>query len=46
MINRANAGGKLIFLPIDHGLEHGPSDFFERPKSEHTRLFLSKILQH
>ena len=23
-----------------------PSEFFEKPKSEHTRLFLSKILQH
>ena len=23
-----------------------PSDFFEKPKSEHTRLFLSKILEH
>ena len=23
-----------------------PRDFFEAPKSEHTRLFLSKILQH
>ena len=23
-----------------------PSQFFESPKSEHTRLFLSKILQH
>jgi ABC-type polar amino acid transport system ATPase subunit len=23
-----------------------PSDFFEKPKSEHTSLFLSKILQH
>ncbi|MDG1320281.1 MAG: amino acid ABC transporter ATP-binding protein [Paracoccaceae bacterium] len=23
-----------------------PKDFFENPKSEHTRLFLSKILQH
>ena len=23
-----------------------PVDFFETPKSEHTRLFLSKILQH
>ena len=23
-----------------------PCDFFENPKSDHTRLFLSKILQH
>ena len=23
-----------------------PQEFFENPKSEHTQLFLSKILQH
>jgi fructose-bisphosphate aldolase, class I len=24
-------GGTLLVLPIDHGLEHGPVDFFENP---------------
>lgn len=26
-------GGKIILLPIDQGLEHGPLDFFENPDS-------------
>jgi fructose-bisphosphate aldolase, class I len=26
--------GKLMILPIDQGLEHGPVDFFENPASE------------
>ena len=25
--------GKAMFLPIDHGLEHGPADFFANPES-------------
>ena len=25
--------GKALFLPIDQGLEHGPSDFFENPEA-------------
>lgn len=33
MIQKADAGGKLIFLPFDHGLEHGPSDFFPAPET-------------
>ncbi len=27
------ANGTLLFLPIDHGLEHGPIDFFPNPPS-------------
>jgi len=27
------ANGTLLFLPIDQGLEHGPSDFFTNPAS-------------
>jgi class I fructose-bisphosphate aldolase len=26
--------GKLLILPIDHGVEHGPVDFFPNPPSE------------
>lgn len=26
-------GGTLLVLPIDQGLEHGPSDFFENPEA-------------
>ena len=25
--------GKAMFLPIDHGLEHGPADFFTNPEA-------------
>jgi len=25
--------GKAMFLPIDHGIEHGPGDFFANPES-------------
>lgn len=31
MIDRADAGGHLMILPFDQGLEHGPSDFFTNP---------------
>ena len=27
--------GKAMLLPIDQGLEHGPSDFFDNPESAH-----------
>jgi fructose-bisphosphate aldolase, class I len=27
------ANGTLLFLPYDHGIEHGPIDFFENPES-------------
>jgi class I fructose-bisphosphate aldolase len=27
------ANGRLLFLPIDQGLEHGPVDFFDNPDS-------------
>jgi class I fructose-bisphosphate aldolase len=27
------ANGTLMFLPYDHGIEHGPIDFFENPES-------------
>lgn len=26
-------GGTMMVLPVDHGLEHGPRDFFENPDS-------------
>jgi class I fructose-bisphosphate aldolase len=25
--------GMALILPIDHGLEHGPKDFFANPES-------------
>ena len=29
--------GTAIFLPYDHGLEHGPRDFFANPESSDPR---------
>ena len=33
MYNHGPGNGKMLFLPIDQGLEHGPSDFFPNPPS-------------
>jgi len=32
--------GKLLILPIDQGVEHGPIDFFKNPASKHPRYEL------
>src|SRR3954464_5105759 len=29
--------GKIMVLPIDQGMEHGPVDFFGNPDSKHPR---------
>lgn len=33
MYHHGPGNGKMIFLPVDQGLEHGPSDFFPNPPS-------------
>lgn len=33
MYRHGPGNGKMIFLPVDQGLEHGPSDFFPNPPS-------------
>lgn len=44
----ARAAADRVVLMHDGGIveEASPEEFFGNPKSEHTRLFLSKILQH
>jgi ABC-type polar amino acid transport system ATPase subunit len=44
----ARAAADRVLLMHDGRIveEAAPEDFFNNPKSEHTRLFLSKILQH
>ena len=44
----ARAAADRVVLMHDGGIveEAPPEEFFRNPKSEHTRLFLSKILQH
>jgi ABC-type polar amino acid transport system ATPase subunit len=38
---------RIVFMDEGRILEEGPPDsFFARPRSERTRLFLSKILAH
>ncbi len=34
MYEHGPGGGMLLILPIDHGLEHGPGDFFRNPDAE------------
>ena len=34
MFQHGPGNGKMMVLPIDQGLEHGPRDFFENPDSE------------
>lgn len=33
IIDAGDTNEKILLLPIDHGLEHGPSDFFANPDS-------------
>lgn len=33
MYNHGAGNGTLLILPIDHGLEHGPIDFFSNPEA-------------
>lgn len=33
--------GRILLLPYDHGLEHGPSDFFDNEKSKDPEYILS-----
>ena len=44
----ARAAADRVLLMHDGRIveEAPPEEFFHNPKSEHTRLFLSKILQH
>ena len=44
----ARAAADRVVLMHDGRIveEAPPEEFFQNPKSEHTRLFLSKILQH
>jgi len=37
--------GKMMFLPIDQGLEHGPKDFFQNPPSANFEFQLQLALE-
>ena len=37
--------GTAIFLPYDHGLEHGPRDFFGNPESSDPKRIISLALE-
>ncbi len=41
MYNHGPGNGKMMFLPIDQGLEHGPGDFFPNPPSGDFEFQLS-----
>ncbi|MDO8634194.1 MAG: fructose-bisphosphate aldolase [archaeon] len=38
LYNHGPGNGKLLFLPIDQGLEHGPMDFFANPKAKNPEF--------
>jgi fructose-bisphosphate aldolase, class I len=37
--------GTAIFLPYDHGLEHGPRDFFDHPEASDPRYIIRLALE-
>jgi class I fructose-bisphosphate aldolase len=37
--------GTAIFLPYDHGLEHGPRDFFDNPAGSSPRNIIRLVLE-
>jgi fructose-bisphosphate aldolase, class I len=37
--------GTAIFLPYDHGLEHGPRDFFDNPEASDPRYVIRLALE-
>jgi fructose-bisphosphate aldolase, class I len=37
--------GTVIFLPYDHGLEHGPRDFFDNPEASDPRYVIRLALE-
>ena len=37
MYEHGPGNGKLLVLPIDQGIEHGPLNFFPNPDSKHPR---------
>lgn len=46
MLYRHGPGkGKLLVLPIDQGLEHGPMDFFENPEAKNPEFQLKLAVE-
>jgi len=45
MYNFGPGNGKLMILPIDQGLEHGPIDFLDNPDAEHPHFQFELAVQ-
>lgn len=45
MFAHGPGNGKMMFLPIDQGMEHGPRDFFANPPSADLEFQLSLALE-
>ena len=45
MYNSGPGNGKLLILPYDQGLEHGPRDFFENPDSKNPDYIFKLALE-
>jgi class I fructose-bisphosphate aldolase len=45
MFEHGAKNGKMLFLPIDHGVEHGPSDFLKNPLAVDPEFQLNLALE-
>lgn len=45
MFEHGVKNGRMLFLPIDHGVEHGPSDFLSNPPSINPEFQLNLALE-
>lgn len=45
MFEHGVKNGKMLFLPIDHGVEHGPSDFLKNPPAVDPEFQLNLALE-
>lgn len=45
MFEHGVKNGKMLFLPIDHGIEHGPSDFLKNPPAVDPEFQLNLALE-
>lgn len=45
MFEHGAKNGKMLFLPIDHGIEHGPSDFVKNPPAVDPEFQLNLALE-
>lgn len=45
MFEHGVKNGKMLFLPVDHGVEHGPADFLKNPQAVDPEFQLNLALE-